>query len=218
MWSGVDTQAAVPTHRHTYRLGDWSLWSSSGQSVEQRNLEAVRLDVLLLPDFSVACSSNSWANTDHQRASVCVLVCVCCERVKKRGSRGILVVEVGNRLCVGYKTIIRGYDLIVIYCNTHYPSRSLAQPSALRLPWCSGGCSDITSRWCCQQSGNMLWMEVLHYKVKRGLLLLSSWGPTCGCVCVYHVYLHAPYTQSKAHHRQSPPQKVHRCAAGYKQR
>ena len=49
-------------------------------------------------------------------------VCVCVserERVKERGKR---VLEVGalNKLCVGYKMKIRGYDLIFIYCNTHY--------------------------------------------------------------------------------------------------
>lgn len=60
---------------HTDTQHSLTLWLEAFglHQVNQWNRETWRLDVLLFPDFSVACSSNSWANTDHK--DVCVPVC-----------------------------------------------------------------------------------------------------------------------------------------------
>ncbi len=54
--------------------------------------------------------------------SKCVCVCVCGERERERQRERererVVVVEAGNKLCLGYKMKISGYDLIVIYCKT----------------------------------------------------------------------------------------------------
>lgn len=62
--------------------------------MEPLDPEAVSLDVFLFPDFTGACSSNPWANTDCQ----CVYL----------GRKAAVKAGAGYMLCVGYKMEIRG--------------------------------------------------------------------------------------------------------------
>lgn len=124
----------------------------------------------------------------------------------------------------GVQMEMRGDDLIVIYCKTHCTQsiRSLAHPSALRHPFCcrsgrrahAGPVGHVISGWGHALTGDGL----CSWKCKTCLLLLLCRGPPAtvwlcvSCICSL------PSTRTEAHHRPSPPQKVHRCAAGYRQR